>query len=45
MRIVFLSSIGTHCDNEVMKKGKWKVIVEWEKDGKGYLFERVIFIT
>jgi nitrogen fixation protein FixH len=28
-----------------MRKGKWKVIVDWEKDGRGYLFERVIFIN
>ena len=30
---------------EGLKKGKWKVIVDWEMDGRGYLFERVIFIN
>jgi len=27
------------------KKGKWKVIVDWEKDGKTYLFERAVFLN
>jgi len=28
-----------------LKKGKWKVIVDWEKDGKTYLFERTVFLN
>ena len=28
-----------------LKTGKWKVIVDWEKDGKTYLFERSVFLN
>jgi hypothetical protein len=28
-----------------LKKGKWQLIVDWEKEGKGYLFEYAFFIN
>ena len=34
-----------HLNTSVFKKGKWKVIVDWEKDGKTYLFEQSVFLN